>query len=40
MAKQPLTVVRSTVSLDEIAKALRISSKDALEKFTDPRVVS
>src|SRR4051812_12871253 len=40
MAKQPLTVVRSRVSLDEIAKALRISSKDALEKFTDPRVVS
>jgi hypothetical protein len=40
MAKQPLTVVRSTVSLDEIAKALRISPKDALEKFTDPRVVS
>ena len=40
MARQALTVVRSTLALDEIARALRISSKDALEKFTDPRVVS
>src|SRR3954452_23851827 len=39
-AKRPLTVVRSVVSLDDIANALRISSADALEKFQDPRVAS
>jgi hypothetical protein len=40
MAKRPLQVVRSTMSLDEIARALRVSSADALEKFMDPRVCS
>src|ERR1700712_4493672 len=40
MAKGPLTVVRSTMSLDEIARALRVSAADALEKFKDPRVGS
>lgn len=38
--KRPLTVVRSVVSLEDIANALRISSTDALEKFQDPRVAS
>jgi hypothetical protein len=38
--KKHLTVVRSKLSLDEIAKALRVSEKDALEKFKDPRVTS
>jgi len=39
-SKRPLTVVRSVVSLEDIANALRISSADALEKFQDPRVAS
>jgi len=40
MPKQTLYVVKATLSLDEIAAALRISSIDAAEKFTDPRVSS
>jgi hypothetical protein len=40
MAKETLHVVQSTLSIDEIARALRISSADALEKFRDPRVSS
>jgi hypothetical protein len=40
MVKQPLSVVKSTLSLDEIARSLRISSVDAAEKFKDARVTS
>ena len=40
MAKQTLTVVQSTLSLEEVARALRISPVDAAEKFRDPRVTS
>lgn len=40
MARQNLVVVRSTLSLDEIARALRVAPDDAAEKFRDPRVAS
>lgn len=40
MARLPLVVVQSTLSLDEIARALRIAPDDAAEKFRDPRVAS
>jgi hypothetical protein len=40
MARQPLSVVKATLSLDEIARSLRISTVDAAEKFKDPRVAS
>ena len=40
MPKQTLVVVQSTLSLTEIARALRIAETDAVEKFRDPRVVS
>ena len=40
MGKQPLQVVQSTLSLQEIARALRISEEDALEKFRDARIAS
>lgn len=38
--KQRLEVVQSTLLVDEIARALRISPEDAAEKFKDPRVAS
>ena len=40
MAKRHLEVVRSKMPLEEIARALRISTEDAIEKFKDPRVAS
>lgn len=40
MAKQQLVVVKSTLELDLIARALRITERDAIEKFKDPRVAS
>jgi hypothetical protein len=40
MPKRHLEVVRSTMPLDEIARGLRISTEDAIEKFKDPRVAS
>jgi hypothetical protein len=40
MAKQKLVVVRSKLSLEQIARALRIAEIDAIEKFKDPRVAS
>lgn len=40
MAKRHLEVVRSKMPLGEIARALRISTEDAIEKFKDPRVAS
>jgi hypothetical protein len=40
VAKERLTVVRSRLSLDEIAHALRILQPDAMEKFRDARVTN
>jgi hypothetical protein len=38
--KDRLTVVEATLSLDDIAEALRISPADVVAKFQDPRVTS
>lgn len=40
MAKTPLTVLRTSLSLDEISKALRITPDEAIAKFQDARVTS
>jgi hypothetical protein len=40
MPKAPLTVLRTTLSLEEISTALRISPADAIAKFQDARVTS
>jgi hypothetical protein len=40
VAKQQLVVVQASLSLAEIARSLRISESDAIEKFQDPRVTS
>ncbi|MCH4025610.1 MAG: hypothetical protein LKE94_09145 [Acetobacter fabarum] len=40
MKKLPLTVVKTQLSLKEISIALKISEKDALDKFTDARITS
>lgn len=40
MPKDKITVVEAELSLEEIAKALRITPEDALAKFQDPRVTS
>jgi hypothetical protein len=40
MAKAPLTVLRTGLSLDEISKALRITPDEAIAKFQDARVTS
>ena len=36
----PLTIVETELSVDEISRALRIAPADALAKFRDPRVTS
>jgi hypothetical protein len=40
MLKTPLTVARTTLSTDDISKALRISPEDVVSKFQDARVTS
>lgn len=40
MPRAPLTVLRTTLSLDAISDALRISREDAVVKFQDARVTS
>jgi len=40
VAKQQLVVILSNLSLAELARSLRISERDAIEKFQDPRVTS
>lgn len=40
MAKNQLTVLRTTLSVEDISKALRISPEDVIAKFQDARVTS
>jgi hypothetical protein len=40
MARDALTVVETTLSVEDMAAALRISSVDVIAKFKDPRVTS
>jgi hypothetical protein len=40
VAKPPLTVLRTVLSVDDISKALRITPEDAIAKFQDARVTS
>lgn len=40
MAKSPLTVMRTTLSVEAISDALKISAADVIAKFQDARVTS
>jgi hypothetical protein len=40
VAKQQLVIVQARLSLTGLARSLRISETDAIEKFQDPRVTS